>query len=58
MLAIYSGIAQYHNLRSLVIELLQDGENFSSRVIEKFHQLTGTKPADTLYKRTVSTLLQ
>ena len=53
-LAIYSGVAQYHNFRTSVIDMLHDAKSFSDYSVEKFHDLTHTTPADNIYKRTTS----
>jgi hypothetical protein len=54
LLGIYSGVAQYHEFRESVIQMVRDGHAFSSYERNRLHELTDTKPTDAVYKRTVS----
>lgn len=48
-----SAVAQYHNFRLSVIEMIEDAQNFGKYSIDQFHKLTNTTPADDIYKRAI-----
>lgn len=54
LLGVYTAAAQYHDFRKSLPCIIQDGQMFSSHMIDEFHKIRGTEPTDTLYKRTVS----
>ena len=49
-----SSVAQYHNFRSSVIDMVNDAAIFSGFGIDRFHELTQTTAANDIYKRTTS----
>jgi hypothetical protein len=46
--------SHYHDLRESVIDAVHDEKALSHIAIEKFHQITHTRPGQEIYKRTTS----
>ena len=50
----FSGVLSYHGLLKSIKDIIHDGETFSNFLINRFHRITHTTPADHIYKRTTS----